>query len=365
MKISAALAGSLVAGALLAGSGSAHAAASLSCQSTYGRIAIAGQSASWRIIESTAASEDGTFIGASVVTGRSNLWLFPGCGEALQYHNGQWREAALPAGTPANITAATASSASAVWAFAGHSVLFWNGRTWARTGQLSGLGSNGVSVAAAAGPDSVWASDGGFLWHFNGKAWTRSSLPFTVLDTLSAAPAGDLWAAGIVKSTPVIAHLSGRSWTFTSMTRFLGGEPNYLCGGYAIAIYAQGSDDVWAAGGPQCQDRGGSLRSVLHWNGSSWTALSYHGSSGEADSIAPDGSGGIWISTTVGLPGRGVMLHLTGGHIVSSALPEIDGTSPRVSLEAAPGGGPVYGVGAYFAFPHNVTAVGAVIIEQR
>jgi hypothetical protein len=103
----------------------------------------------------------------------------------------------------------------------------------------------------------------------------------------------------------------------------------------------------------------------MHWNGSSWTALSYHGSSGEANSIAPDGSGGIWISTTAGLPGRTVLLHLTRGAIVPSALPEIDGSSPRVSLQTAPGGGPVYGVGAYFAFPHNITAAGAVIIEQR
>jgi hypothetical protein len=135
--------------------------------------------------------------------------------------------------------------------------------------------------------------------------------------------------------------------------------------GYAITIYAQGADDVWAAGGPQCQDRGGSMSAVLHWNGSSWTARSYHGNSGEADSIAPDGSGGIWISTVVGLPGSGVMLHLTGGAIVPSALPEIDGDSPRISLETAPGGGTVYGVGAYFTFLHSVTAAGAVIIEQR
>jgi hypothetical protein len=152
----------------------------------------------------------------------------------------------------------------------------------------------------------------GNILRYDGTAWS-TPLPFSVLDSLSAAPDGSLWAAG----------------------------------------------------GPQCQDRGGSLRPVLHWNGSSWTALSYHGNSGEADSIAPDGSGGVWISTTVGLPGSGVMLHLTGGAIVPSALPDIDGASPRVSLAAAPGGGPVYGVGAYFAFPHNMTAVGAVIIEQR
>jgi hypothetical protein len=56
---------------------------------------------------------------------------------------------------------------------------------------------------------------------------------------------------------------------------------------------------------------------------------------------------------------------LTGGTITRSALPEIDGVSPRVSLETAPGGGPAYGVGAYFAFPHNVAAAGSVIIEQR
>jgi len=360
LKIAAALTASLTAGALLAGGGSAHASASPSCESTYGRVAVTGQSAGWRVIESTAPTETGTFIETSVVSGPSNLWAFPGCGEALHYHDGQWREAPLPTGTPANITAATAASPSAVWAFAGNSVLFWNGHTWARTAQLSGS----IYDAAAAGPDSVWASDGSSLWHFNSQTWSRSALPFTGLDTLNASPDGTLWAAGTVKSTPVVAHLSSGSWSVTSLARFLGKDP-YLCGGYAIALYARSAHDVWAAGGPDCQDRGGSLRAVMHWNGSSWTALSYRGDSGEAGSIAPDGSGGIWISTIVGLPGSSVVLHVTGDRITPSALPEIDGVSPRVGLQAAPGGGPVYGVGAYFTFPHNMTAAGSVIIEQR
>jgi hypothetical protein len=364
LKISAALAATLVAGALLAGSSSAQAAPRLSCESTYGQIAVAGQSAGWQVIESTAASETGTFIGVSVVTGPSNLWVFPGCNEALHYHNGQWREAPMPGGTAANVTAATASSASDVWAFSGGSVLFWNGHTWAAAGRLSGFTSGGLSFAAASGPDSVWFSNGNSLWHFNGQAWSRSALPFASMDTLSAAPDGSLWAAGMVKSTPVVAHFSGGSWKLTSVRGFLGADP-YLCGGYAMTIYAQGADNVWAAGGPGCQDRGGSLDAVMHWNGSSWTALSYHGSGGETDSIAPDGSGGIWISTIVGLPGSGIMLHLTHGSIVRSALPEIDGSSPRVSLETAPGGGSVYGVGAYFGFPHGMTTAGSVIIEPR
>jgi len=371
-EISVALAAGLAAGAMLTGSGSAHAAASISCESRYDGAAVPGQTANWQIVESTTATETGTGLGASVVSGPSNLWVFPGCGEALHYHDGQWREAPFPASTSTPIYAAAASSPSDVWAFpfdngsSTQPVLFWNGKAWARSGQLSGVTNYGIYAAAAAGPDSVWASDHKSLWHFNGQAWTRSSLPFS-LATMSAAPGGSLWATGTAGNTPVVAHLSGGYWTVTPMTRFLGGPPAELCQLAMMDIYAQGADSVWAIGGQSCQDNGGGLAAVLHWNGSSWTAIRYHGNAGfgGSGSIAPDGSGGLWISMTGGVPGYGAMLHLTGGTIEQSALPKIDGVIPALELETPPGGGPVFGVGSYFTFPHDFQHAGAVIIEQR
>jgi hypothetical protein len=59
------------------------------------------------------------------------------------------------------------------------------------------------------------------------------------------------------------------------------------------------------------------------------------------------------------------MLHLSGRTIVRSALPDIDGATPGVTLEASPGGGPVFGVGMYFAFRHNTSYAGSAVIEER
>jgi hypothetical protein len=363
--IAAALASCVLAGATFAGGGSAH-AADTSCLGTYARVAIPGQTADWQIIQSIPPVEIfGQVVGAAA--GPSNLWLFACSGVALHYQSAGWSAAPLPAGTPPQVTAATASSPSDVWAFATNTAsqqstraLLYNGSSWTLAGQLPGA----VYDASAAGPDDVWASSGSAIWHYNGRAWTKVPAPFSPL-TLSALPGDNAWVAGLQKTTPIVAHWTGGSWTVVSMSRFLTGLTNMFCAPVVASIYAQGPDNVWAAGGSGCQDNGGHLRAVLHWNGSSWSAVSYHGNAGQADSIVPDGSGGLWISTLSGWPGFGGMLHLTGGQLSSVAVPTLDGVTPSIALEASRSGGPVFGVGAYYATIKDTIVVGTAVIEQR
>jgi hypothetical protein len=365
----------MLAGTMVAGGGGVSAAAA-SCLAVYGRVAVAGQAPGWRIVESSAplSGRSGSLASSgsltSVVSGPSSLWLFPGCGEALHYNGGGWQAVPLPAAAAAEITAAAASSPSEVWAFTSSGqVLFWNGRAWALTGSLTVLGGSTVSAAAAAGPDSVWAADSNILWYFNGKVWDRSVQPFDA-GVLSVAPGGSPWAAGIAGGDPdtltVVAHLAGGSWTVTPMARFLPGLASELCGPAVPAISAQGPDSVWAAGGSFCALNKGQFRAILHWTGGSWTTQAYHGDAGQAYSMAPDGAGGLWISTTLGWPGPGGMLRLAGGQIKSWRLPVMDGTSPVVTLDGAPGGdGPAFGVGYYTVKRGKEDLFGSVVIEQR
>jgi hypothetical protein len=375
LGVAAALGTCLLAAPMVATGGAAHAAAA-GCLSTYGKVAIPGQTANWRIIESTAPSfgAGAGALTASAVSGPSNLWVFPGCGEALHYKGGIWRAAPLPAGVSANIFTTAASSPSDVWAFTWTAqALFWNGRTWAQDGQLTGVTSPEIDSAAAAGPDNVWATDDTrdhSLWHFNGQDWTRSSAPFSPT-ALSTVPGSSLWAAGYDKSTPVLAHLTGRSWTLYPMSRILAGVANRMCSPDIAAVSAQGPGSVWAIAGSTCSDNASTvLYAVLHWNGSSWTALALRGDPGAVSSIAPDGSGGLWISTQFGVDGQaggahGGMLHLTGGRIAWSPLPSVDGSHGEV-LDAAPGGdGPPFVVGTYTVWPGNKNYSGSFVIEQR
>jgi hypothetical protein len=82
--------------------------------------------------------------------------------------------------------------------------------------------------------------------------------------------------------------------------------------------------------------------------------------------MAPDGSGGLWISTVNGVLGPGGMLHVSGGTIKPWRLPSVDGSSPEVRLNGAPGGdGPAFGAGFYLTERGNESFPGNVVLEQR
>jgi hypothetical protein len=367
--------GSILGGTAFGGTArAAISAAPANCFTANGGLAAAGQTKSWRIIQSTKPSAVGSLLVADAAVGPSDVWAFGDClngrgggtAAAVHYNGSRWTAVPLPAGTLSSVVAAAGSSPSDVWAFAGsgrtEQALFFNGRAWTDAGRFKMLGNSFFS-AAALGRHDVWAFSAASMSHYNGRSWSESTLPFD-MTAVSALPGGNVWATGFANGQPVVAHWRG-AWTITPMSRYLPGSTGELCVRSIPAIYAQSRGSVWAVGEFNCQDNGGQIHVILHWNGSSWAVLPYHGRTGQATSIAPDGVGGLWISTVRGVPGTSGMLHLTGGRVVSSALPSIDGTTPRVTLTAAPSGGPAVGLGSYVVNPGNENIVGSVIIEQR
>lgn len=210
------------------------------------------------------------------------------------------------------------------------------------------------------------------MWRYDcrpSRPPARSLLAFDT-GTLSAAPGGSLWATGSTGGDPdtvmVVAHLTGRSWTITPIARFLPGLGSELCVPDVTAISAQGTGSLWAAGGSDCAAGKGQVRAVLHYAAGSWTKQAYNGDAGQAYSMAPDGAGGLWISTMLGWPGSGGMLRLAGGQFTSWRLPLLYGTSPVVTLDGTPGGdGPAFGVGDYTVKHGKENLTGSVVIEQR
>jgi hypothetical protein len=125
----------------------------------------------------------------------------------------------------------------------------------------------------------------------------------TAFDEVSAVGAGDIWALAGNKAL----HWNGRAWTAIKIPAAAGKQP-YSFGD----LVATGPGSAWV------------LRSVvtptpstegdtLHWNGTRWQRVG--GLPADIiDSIAPDGSGGLWATALDITPGGfNLFYHLTGG----------------------------------------------------
>jgi hypothetical protein len=211
--------------------------------------------------------------------------------------DGTWKIVSSPnvgSGTYGNqLNAVTVVSADDVWAvgFSPHPsgtplyirqtlVEHWNGSSWS---VVASPNPTGKTYVVLNGVDAISASD---IWavghsgdpssiplqtlteHWNGTSWSivPSPSPGTyngnVLNAVSAISANDVWAVGWYQSGStgqeggaLTMHWDGKQWTvIPNPSRWT------LYGVTAIA-----SNDVWAVG----------EQSILHWNGTSWSMVSF------------------------------------------------------------------------------------------
>lgn len=258
----------------------------------------------WRLFFSHHYGAPGNFSGyeAVVSPGKTDAWAFGGTdlsgGSApvgtpvAEHWNGRaWRGSALPRGLHDTIIAASAASATDVWAvthFGGY-VLHWNGARWSLAKQLRGAGQlTGVTALSAR---DVWVfGGGGFLgglgtWHFNGRVWRQWRGNATGLERGSAVSPGDIWATGgtsVLDTT--IMHFNGRSW--------LPVTAKALSGLQFLDIRAFGRTNIWASAGAATSNHPAFL---VHFNGTQWTRFELPWKV-DVYSIAADGRGGLWMS---------------------------------------------------------------------
>jgi hypothetical protein len=285
--------------------------------------------------------------GAVVAPGKSDAWAFGGTAlsggtapfgtPVAEHWNGRtWRGSPLPAGLHDSINAASASSASDIWAvthFGGY-VLHWNGARWSLAKRLPGAGQlTGVTALSAS---DVWVfGGGGFIgglgtWHFNGRVWRQWTGNASGLENGSAVSASNIWAlGGTLTPDSTIEHFNGRSWRPVTAKA--------LSGLSFQSIRAFGRNDIWVSATVATSNLPAFL---VHFNGTHWTRFVVPWKV-DVSHIAADGHGGLWLNALGTTNNQAFVVHRTASGrwsrtAISTFLPD---------LALIPGTASLWGVG--------------------
>jgi hypothetical protein len=260
----------------------------------------------------------------------------PGSPVAERWNGTTWQRSPLPPGLSSEIFAASAVSASDVWAVteAGGDILHWDGARWSVARHVPGPGAF-TGIAALGGRD-VWAFGGPGAgpglgaWHYDGRAWTRVPGAAGRVLTPSAVSATDIWATGSASSEgDVILHYDGSGWRRVTAPALAGlgfGE-----------ILAQPGTGVWATA-----VTGGGGQRLVHFGGGRWSTTVLPWPDASLGFLAPDGRGGLWLDL-YGAAGQAWVSHRSArGRWSRTALPA---GSVMAQLAPAPGGTSLWAVG--------------------
>jgi erythromycin esterase-like protein len=207
-----------------------------------------------------------------------------------------------------DLTSVSALSASNAWAVgrmqagSGWAALaeHWDGTKWTASTVPAPSGSgdvylNGVTAISAS---NVWAvgysvkaSDQAghtLTEHWNGHTWAVVPSPSpkvsnnSVLLSVSAVSASNVWAAGYYDDTTGTAIALIEHWNGTSWRRVTAAAPT---SGYAVqleSVSARSANNVWIAG--DYLENGAELTLIEHWNGSAWAVVTSPNGAGSPDS---------------------------------------------------------------------------------
>jgi hypothetical protein len=325
-RITAGIAGLLIAGTATAGVAAAASAAT---------PAAAGKH--WSIIftppKVSPALRDTQDFTAVVATGRTTGFAFDGIGaprgETAWERTGRtgaaWKKVPFPGKTNEEVAYAAASSPTNVWAFGnnfntGSRVLRWTGSKFAVVKTFAGS----ITAASVLGPKDVWVygvlAGSGVpaigVWHYNGRTWSRIGKNIAGGSALNDH---DVWAF----SATSVEHWNGRTWTATSVSRLLPPrDSNGLNLPRVVGILALSQSNVYAIGNGNRQDEGGPLV-VLHFNGHKWSKLATTGQFGygpDFQQVSSDGSGGLWLAMEGSAGGESFLVHYADGKFTKAAV---------------------------------------------
>jgi hypothetical protein len=325
-RITAGIAGLLIAGTATAGVASAASAAT---------PAAAGKH--WRIIftapKVSPALRDTQDFTAVVATGNTTGFAFDGIGapggetawQRTGHTGAAWKKVPFPGKTNEEVAYAAASSPTNVWAFGnnlfnGSRVLRWTGSKFAVVKTFGGS----ITAASVLGPKDVWVyglpAGGGVpvigVWHYNGRTWSRTGKN---ISGGSALNDHNVWAF----TTTSVEHWNGHTWTATPVSRLLPPRDSRgLNHPQVVGILALSASNVYAIGNGNRQDEGGPLV-VLHFNGHKWSKLAATGQFGfgpDFQQFSSDGSGGLWLAMQGPAGGTSFLVHYAGGKFTKAAV---------------------------------------------
>ena len=268
---------------------------------TLAASAQAAPATGWTVALNTHYGKGSNYSGYTAVAavGPGDSWAFgstnvaglpaPGTPVAEHWNGTAWANIALPTGLTSTFAAASAVSASDVWAVTevGGNILHWNGTSWSVAKHVSGSGRLFTGVTAVNSTD-VWvfgfsgAGPGLGTWHYDGTTWTHVAGSATMLGAASAVSPTNIWGVGDTSSGRfVVMHYNGTTWQQVTAAPALGYSD----------ILALSSSNVWATGTDTSTKPW-----LAHYSGGKWTKLALPWSGLALGSLAPDGHGGFWLS---------------------------------------------------------------------
>jgi hypothetical protein len=263
----------------------------------------------------------------------------PGTPVAEQWNGTKWSSSPLPSGLSSEIDAASAVSATSVWAVTevGGDILYWNGSTWSVAHHVPGHDLLFTGITAVSNSD-VWAfgfasvGPGLGTWHYNGHAWTHVTGSAVGLVEASAVSATNIWAIGSSSEGPaggVLEHYNGTTWEPVTAAALSG-----LAFGGIVAL---SSTSVWAIA-----ENSSNEALLVHFNGSQWTSVTVPYSGISLQYFAPDGQGGFWLDA-LDTTGKTWVLHYSAAGTWSRTTL---GTGSMGPLALVPGTTSLWGVGS-------------------
>jgi hypothetical protein len=315
--------------------------------------------ASFKIFNPTSPS-GGPFGSPEALTGLyaaspTDVWAVgQPAGDQFEHWNGtKWTGQGLPAGlatAPGNsagvkfITGTSASNITAVGTgdintgagtIVAESVAFhFNGTAWSEMTIPANVELGPVLAFSAT---NLWSvNDNGDAEHFNGTTWTATSLPITttlpVLDltSISGSSPSDIWAAGSASNgdpdegtAPILEHFNGTSWSNVTVP---------------VSIGLTDVADISPADAYAVTLRG----EILHWNGTTWTALNATTQTGTAvtgSAVAALSPADVWIA------GLNTLDNFNGTTWTSVPVPATTRLTPAGQTLAAPDAAAAVGPG--------------------
>jgi hypothetical protein len=256
--------------------------------------AEAAVSPGWRLVSTHrfGGPPEVSFLSSVVSTGRNSAWAFGGTdgfgpvseAPVAEHWNGRsWRVVALPSGLTGSIAAASAPAVNDVWAvgITGRFVLHYNGSIWSVARRWNHPPQ--PTEVTAFSPTDVWVFGDPGTWHLHGRTWTKVTGLAGSVDSASALSPHDIWA---VSSAGILLRYNGRSWGRVSSKALAGLQFD------DVLTVAPGN--VWVVA------RQASNRPIapflLRLKGTAWTRVRNPSWPVTPFSVAPDGSGGLWMN---------------------------------------------------------------------
>ncbi len=253
------------------------------------------------------------FLGGSNVSGKN------GVPKAERRQNGSWHASDLPPGLRSWITAASATSASDIWAVTAldGTVVNWNGKRWTAVPRGHWSTKAQFTGIVAVSRDNVWVFGargkraGAGTWHLSGTKWAHVRGTAADIARASAVSPTVMWGVGGIHGRRnALLKFSHSTWRHVT--------PAALGGFAYTAVLALGPSNVWVAGSVAGSPELG------HFNGRTWSARTMPGLV-PGTGMCRDGHGGLWVIANPGFGPSSVLDRSAAGHW----------TSPRVSRTSA------------------------------